>query len=90
MLGPTIFAADTPHFLRAAGILPAVVYLPAIGLDQIWLWQRLSKTVRSLLIGGLLLGSLLITVRDYMAYGRDPQVANAFESVAADLAQAAQ
>ena len=87
MLGPTIFAADAPHFLRAAGILPAIIYLPAIGLKQIWLWPRLSRTVRSLLVGGLLLGSLLLTIRDYTAYGRDPAVANAFELVAAGLAQ---
>ena len=86
MLGPTIFAADAPHFLRAAGILPAIIYLPAIGLNQIWLWPRFSRTVRSLLIGGLLLGSLLLTIRDYAAYGRDPEVANAFESLAVDLA----
>ena len=87
MLGPTIFAADTPHFLRAAGVLPALVYLPAIGLDQIWFWKRLSKIVRFLLIAGLLVGSMLITIRDYAAYGRDPAVANAFESVAVDLAK---
>jgi 4-amino-4-deoxy-L-arabinose transferase-like glycosyltransferase len=87
MLGPTIFAADAPHFLRTAGILPAIIYLPAIGLKQIWLWPRFSQTARSLLVGGLLLGSLLLTIRDYTAYGRDPEVANAFESVAADLAK---
>ncbi len=87
MLGPTILAADAPHFLRAAGILPAIVFLPAVGLDLIWLWNRLSTLLRSLLVAGLMLGSLLLTVRDYAAYGRDPQVANAFESVAADLAQ---
>ena len=87
MLGPTIFAADAPHFLRAVGILPAIVYLPAIGLDQIWLWNRLSRTLRMLLVSGLLLGSLLITIRDYAAYGRNPEVSNAFESVAAGLAQ---
>ena len=87
MLGPTLFSADAPHFLRAAGILPAIIYLPAIGLKQIWLWPRFSQTARSLLVGGLLLGSLLLTIRDYNAYGHDPEVANAFETVAADLAQ---
>ncbi len=87
MLGPTIFAADAPHFLRAAGALPAIIFLPALGLDQIWLWTRISRQARAILIVGLLLGSLIMTVRDYSAYSRDPQVANAFESVASSLAQ---
>ncbi len=87
MLGPTVFAADAPHFLRAAGILPAIIFLPALGLDLIWLWPKLSQNVRAILVVGLLLGSLILTVRDYAAYGRDPQVANAFESVASSLAQ---
>lgn len=87
MLGPTILAADAPHFLRAAGVLPAVVYLPAVGFDQILLWPRLAPRLRLLLVIGLLSGSLLLTTRDYAAYARDPQVANAFEFVAADLAQ---
>ena len=87
MLGPTIFAADAPHFLRAAGILPAILFLPAIGLDQIWLWSKLSQNIRLFLISGILLGSLTITVLDYTAYGHDPKVANAFESVASSLAQ---
>jgi uncharacterized membrane protein len=87
MLGPTILAADAPHFLRAAGILPLLVYLPAIGLERIWLWSRVPGIVRSLLVGGLILGSLLLTIRDYVAYGRDPEVGYAFESAAAELAR---
>ncbi|MEJ2748415.1 MAG: glycosyltransferase family 39 protein, partial [Anaerolineae bacterium] len=46
MLGPTILAADTPHFLRASGLLPGVVILPAIGLAQIWQWPRLPQRGR--------------------------------------------
>ncbi len=87
MLGPTILAADAPHFLRAAAILPAMVYLPAIGLDKIWVWKKQSSSIGSLLVIGLILGSLLITIRDYTAYAVDPQVAHAFESVATELAQ---
>jgi hypothetical protein len=87
MLGPTILAADAPHFLRAAGILPVIVYLPAIGLERIWLWPRLSPILRSLLVAALILGSLFLTVRDYAAYALDPEMANAFEYVAAELAR---
>ncbi|MCP4537063.1 MAG: glycosyltransferase family 39 protein [Chloroflexi bacterium] len=32
---PTMLAEDAPHFLRAVGVLPVVVLLPALGLD--WL-----------------------------------------------------
>ncbi|MCB9443665.1 MAG: hypothetical protein H6669_05465 [Ardenticatenaceae bacterium] len=36
MLGPTILAADAPHFLRASSLLlPDVIILPAIGLAQL-------------------------------------------------------
>ena len=87
MLGPTILAADAPHFLRAAGVLPLIIFVPAIGLERIWLWPRLPGMVGPLLIGGVILGSLLLTVRDYSAYGRNPEVAYAFESAAAGLAQ---
>ena len=32
MLMPTILAEDTPHFLRAAGVLPVAAVFPALGL----------------------------------------------------------
>jgi 4-amino-4-deoxy-L-arabinose transferase-like glycosyltransferase len=35
MLLPTILAEDTPHFLRAVGVLPVVVVLPALALDEV-------------------------------------------------------
>jgi 4-amino-4-deoxy-L-arabinose transferase-like glycosyltransferase len=35
---PTLLAEDAPHFLRAVGVLPVVVFLPALGLD--WLADR--------------------------------------------------
>jgi 4-amino-4-deoxy-L-arabinose transferase-like glycosyltransferase len=34
LLLPTVLAEDSPHFLRAAGVLPVVVLLPAFALDQ--------------------------------------------------------
>jgi hypothetical protein len=87
MLGPTILAEDTPHFLRAAGLLPAVTVLPAVGLARLWTWSRLAPFVRRPLVILLLLASLGMTVRDYVAYGRRPQVAYAFEEAAAAMAR---
>jgi hypothetical protein len=39
---PTLLAEDAPHFLRAVGVLPAVVFFPALGLD--WLVLRASES----------------------------------------------
>ncbi len=33
---PTLLSIDSPHFLRASGILPLVFVLPALGLDGAW------------------------------------------------------
>ena len=85
MLGPTILAADAPHFLRAAGLLPAVVLLPAIGLAWLWRWPRLPSWTGALLVAFLLLGSLVWTITAYRGYARDQQVAYAFESAATGL-----
>ena len=87
MLGPTILAEDAPHFLRAAGVLPVILFFPAIGLERIWQWPQLPKTARSLLVAGLVLGSLLVTIRDYAAYGQNPELDHMFEAPAARLAQ---
>lgn len=87
MLGPTILAEDAPHFLRAAGVLPVILFFPANGLERIWLWPQIPKTARSLLVVGLILGSLLLTIRDYTAYGQNPELDFVFESAAARLAR---
>jgi hypothetical protein len=87
MLGPTILAEDTPHFLRAAGILPAIVIWPAIGLSQLWQWPRWPRTVRQPLVAVLALASLALTLRDYAAYSRQPDVAYLFEAAASDMAR---
>ncbi len=87
MLAPTLLAADAPHFLRAAGVLPALVLLPALGLACIWQWPRLPSSLRALLVAGLLAGSLLWTITDYLDYARDPRAAYAFEAAATELAQ---
>ena len=84
MLGPTILAEDTPHFLRASGVLPAVVILPAIGLSQIWDWRPDWSRLVVIL---LLIASLAITAYDYINYGRDPETAYLFEDAARTLAE---
>lgn len=90
MLGVTILAEDAPHFLRAAGILPAALFLPAVGLN--WLWPEARPgpfwliSVRRVAVIGLLAASFMLTIHDYTAYGRDPETALLFEAAAADLA----
>lgn len=86
MLGPTILAEDAPHFLRAAGLLPGLVLLPAIGLNAIWSWGRAPVWVRRGIVVVLLAGSIFLTARDYATYGREPEVAHLFEAAAAELA----
>ncbi|MGB4870682.1 MAG: glycosyltransferase family 39 protein [Candidatus Promineifilaceae bacterium] len=86
MLGPTILAEDTPHFLRAAGVLPAALLLPALGLDWLWNWARLPRLARQGLVIGLLAASLLVSVRDYVNYLRQPDVAFLFETAVTDMA----
>ncbi|MFO7662956.1 MAG: glycosyltransferase family 39 protein [Chloroflexota bacterium] len=89
MLTPTILAEDAPHFLRAAGLLPGVVFLPAIGLSLLWQWLRIPAILRRAAVLALLLGSLVLTIQDYSRYARQPDVAFLFESAAAELAHAA-
>lgn len=96
MLGPTILSADTPHFLRAVGVLPAAVIFPALGLS--WLWQKLERRdwrvisgewpiiLPPLLMGVLIMASLLLTILDYAQYSHDPETAYLFEAAATDLA----
>lgn len=86
MLGPTILAEDTPHFLRAAGLLPGLVLLPAIGLSAIWSWERPPAWLRHGVVVVLLAGSIFLTARDYATYGQELEVAHVFEAAAAELA----
>lgn len=87
MLGPTILAEDSPHFLRAVGVLPAALFPAAIGLYKIWSWPKLARPFNHLVLAGLLLGSLGLTIDDYFVkYGRQPDTAYLFEAAARDLA----
>ena len=87
MLGPTILAADTPHFLRASGLLPGIIILPAIGLSQIWGWERVASGLRKTAVILLALGSLTMTIRDYTNYSQAPDTGYFFEQAARTLAE---
>ncbi len=52
MLLPTALAEDAPHFLRASGVLPVLMLLPAFGLDVAW------EALRARRLGAL--GSLAV------------------------------
>jgi hypothetical protein len=88
MLGPTILAEDAPHFLRAVGVLPAVIILPALGLSQLWSWSRLPSHLGKVLVIGLSLASIGLTIKDYFVdYGRDAETGYWFEAAARSLAE---
>jgi hypothetical protein len=89
MLGPTILAADTPHFLRASGLLPGLIILPAIGLHQIWQWPRLAGWLRKTAVILLMIGSLAMTIRDYSRYSQSADTGYLFEQAARSLAEKA-
>ena len=100
MLAPTVLAEDTPHFLRAVGVLPMACLLPAVGLDQSWRWllvkgmgnismaqtkrESLDRVPRVLLLL-ILAASLGLTVRDTYRYASDPSTGYAFQSAAVEL-----
>ncbi len=83
---PTLLAEDAPHFLRAVGVLPAVVILPALGLD--WLAGMIRRTaIRRALLILTLTFSLGSTTRAYFfEYARDPMSGYWFEQGAETLA----
>jgi hypothetical protein len=97
---PTLLAEDAPHFLRSVGVLPVVVFLPALGLD--WLadviklkmpsrksptCHRASIVGRPLLLALPLLLGLVSTARAYFGdYARDPMTGYWFERGAVALA----
>ena len=90
MLGPTILAEDTPHFLRAVGVLPAVLFIPALGLEQIWQaverrWKR--PLLAPILITGMIVASLAFTLTDYVNYGQDTDTGYLFEAGTVALAE---
>jgi 4-amino-4-deoxy-L-arabinose transferase-like glycosyltransferase len=86
MLGPTVLAEDAPHFLRAVGILPATVILPALGLSKAIEWPKLADALRRGLVVVFALGTLIMTITDYAAYVNRPETFYLFEGGARTLA----
>ncbi|WP_420629474.1 ArnT family glycosyltransferase [Candidatus Leptofilum sp.] len=87
MLGVTVLAEDAPHFLRAVGILPGAIFLPALGLAWLWRWERLPQAVSGTMVAMLMAGSLFLTITDYVNYSQQPETALFFEAAAVELAE---
>lgn len=88
MLGPTILAEDTPHFLRAVGVLPAILIFPALGLSHLWSWSTLPRNLPAGFLLALATGSMFFTLRDYFGrYAQQPDTGYLFEAAARDLAE---
>jgi phage shock protein PspC (stress-responsive transcriptional regulator) len=87
MLLPTILSEDVPHFLRAVGVLPVAMIVPALGLD--WVAEQLSRWSRVVAVG-VLVGAIglsgWLTLRDYVPYATSVETGYAFESGAVELA----
>jgi 4-amino-4-deoxy-L-arabinose transferase-like glycosyltransferase len=88
MLMPTILAEDTPHMLRASGILPVLFLFPALGLDCLWHvlartgWGRLGI---ALLVLALVLSSAF-NINAYASQVRSEVAYYAFEAGATEAA----
>lgn len=91
MLLPTILAEDSPHFLRAVGVLPVALIVPAIGLDTLaqWLAVRRRRMLSYSLVIAVLIVAAAWTARDYSRYAVDPETAYAFEDAGVQLAREA-
>lgn len=89
LLLPTILAEDSPHFLRAVGVLPVALLVPAIGLNTFghWLAARGGRALSYAVMALVLLVSGAWTVRDYSRYAVDAETAYAFEDAGVQLAQ---
>lgn len=90
MLVPTILAEDTPHFLRAVGVLPIAVVLPALTLDQI-AGCKSQIAGRNMRIGYWAILALAVSLAfagyDYFGrYARDESVRFWFDDAGAQLA----
>ncbi len=87
MLLPTILAEDSPHFLRAVGVLPVIAVFPALAWDALQN-TGFSKKAGAWAIAGALLFSLSSTAYDYVArYPQDPKTAYWFDSAGVSMAR---
>jgi 4-amino-4-deoxy-L-arabinose transferase-like glycosyltransferase len=91
MLLPTILAEDSPHFLRAVGVLPVALIVPAIGLETLaqWLKVRGKRALSYGIVITVLIVGATWTIRDYSNYAVDPETAYAFENAGVQLAREA-
>jgi len=91
MLLPTILAEDSPHFLRAVGVLPVALIVPALGLETLaqWLKVRGRRVLSYGVVIAVLIGGLAWTIRDYSNYAVDPETAYLFENAGVQLAREA-
>ncbi|MHB1293760.1 MAG: ArnT family glycosyltransferase [Anaerolineae bacterium] len=88
MLLPTTLAEGAPHMLRAAGVLPGLYLLPALGLDGLLRWSATRGRAR---IGAVVTAGVLLfgAASGLAAYARHTQSEAAyynFEAGAAALA----
>ena len=90
MLLPTVLAEDAPHFLRAAGVLPVALLLPALGLDAVWTWlaRRGRARLGGLVVVAALAVGLASTVHDYfVVHTRSDAAYYQFETGATEAAR---
>ncbi|HTP11139.1 MAG TPA: glycosyltransferase family 39 protein, partial [Anaerolineae bacterium] len=91
MLLPTILAEDSPHFLRAVGVLPIALIIPAIGLETLAQWLKVRG--KRILSYGSVIAVLIVgaawTIRDYSAYAVNPETAYMFENAGVQLTREA-
>ncbi|MHB0857415.1 MAG: glycosyltransferase family 39 protein [Anaerolineae bacterium] len=88
MLLPTTLAEGAPHMLRAAGVLPGLYLLPALGLDGLVRWAAARGWARS---GGLAVAAVLVFgatggLSAYVRHARSEAAFFNFETGAAELA----
>jgi len=95
MLLPTILAEDTPHFLRAVGVLPIITVFPAMALSEIFDLRFQTANglgtprhiLRAALIFTVLASSLAFTAHDYFVrYAHDETARYWFDDAGAQLA----
>ncbi|MBN1179628.1 MAG: hypothetical protein JXD18_10470, partial [Anaerolineae bacterium] len=86
MLMPTLLAEDTPHFLRAVGVLPVAAFLPALGLD--WVVEQAGHPRWGWAVAGVALAfGLASTAAAYFGdYAAAPMTGYWFERGAVALA----
>lgn len=91
MLLPGLLTDSAPHFLRTAGIMPAVFLILALGLGEAWNWLRMKGLPFSLaqpVLALLLVGSTISAFYDYFyRWPARPELAVWFNLDQVELAQ---